>query len=218
MAARSAMGFAAGALRQAAGAGARVAAPVPRVAFQQARSMGAREMRFNPSPLRERSPPPPLARARVATAPPALRRRRLRRLPREVPSRAFGSSPPRRRARGRSNDRYDRSRAPSRAPLRARLGFIFIPPLAFAPRVLPSLTPRAPLPLPHPRARVAGGGGPGVTHGGLTVHEPGMGYKAVAHGMGGLCWFWIFYRFYKDGDTLIYGHAPHFEHDDDEHH
>jgi hypothetical protein len=38
------MGFAAGALRQAAGAGARVAAPVPRVAFQQARSMGAREI------------------------------------------------------------------------------------------------------------------------------------------------------------------------------
>ena len=26
-------------------------------------------------------------------------------------------------------------------------------------------------------------------------------------------------RFYKDGDTLIYGHAPHFEHDDhDDHH
>ena len=49
-----------------------------------------------------------------------------------------------------------------------------------------------------------------VTHGGLTVHEPGMGYKAVAHGMGGLCWLWIFYRLYKDGDTLIYGHAPHF--------
>ena len=182
--------------------------------------MGAREMRFNPSPLRERSPPPPLARARVATAPPArfdvvvdvaslVRCRRARSArPRRVAARAVG----------RSMDRYDRSPAPSRAPLRARLGFIFIPPLAFAPRVLPSLTPRAPLPLPHPRARVAGGGGPGVTHGGLTVHEPGMGYKAVAHGMGGLCWFWIFYRFYKDGDTLIYGHAPHFEHDDDEHH
>jgi len=26
--------------------------------------------------------------------------------------------------------------------------------------------------------------------------------------------FWIFYRFYHDGDVLLYGHAPHFEHDD----
>ena len=98
------MGFAAGALRQAAGAGARVAAPVPRVAFQQARSMGAREMRFNPSPLRERSPPPPLARARVATAPPArfdvvvdvaslVRCRRARSArPRRVAARAVGRS------------------------------------------------------------------------------------------------------------------------------
>jgi hypothetical protein len=26
--------------------------------------------------------------------------------------------------------------------------------------------------------------------------------------------FWIFYRCYHDGDTLLFGHAPHFEHDD----
>ena len=26
--------------------------------------------------------------------------------------------------------------------------------------------------------------------------------------------FWIFYRFYHDGDVLLYGHAPHFEHDE----
>jgi len=64
----------------------------------------------------------------------------------------------------------------------------------------------------------AGGGGPGVTHEGLTLHEPGAFHKAWAYGLGGLTWFWIFYRFYKDGDTLIYGHAPHFEHDDDDHH
>jgi len=30
--------------------------------------------------------------------------------------------------------------------------------------------------------------------------------------------FWIFYRFYHDGDVLLYGHAPHFEHDDHHHH
>jgi hypothetical protein len=52
----------------------------------------------------------------------------------------------------------------------------------------------------------------------LTLHEPGAFHKAWAYGLGGLTWFWIFYRFYKDGDTLIYGHAPHFEHDDDDHH
>ena len=26
--------------------------------------------------------------------------------------------------------------------------------------------------------------------------------------------FWIFYRCYHDGETLLFGHAPHFEHDD----
>ena len=51
-----------------------------------------------------------------------------------------------------------------------------------------------------------------MTHEGLTLHEPGMFHKGWAYGLGGLTWFWIFYRFYKDGDTLIYGHAPHFEH------
>ena len=65
----------------------------------------------------------------------------------------------------------------------------------------------------------AGGGGNGVTHKGLTLHEPGAFHKFWAYGLGGLTWFWVFYRFYKDGDTLIYGHAPHFEHDDhDDHH
>eukprot|EP00228_Micromonas_bravo_P007973 CAMPEP_0203001598 /NCGR_PEP_ID=MMETSP1401-20130829/679_1 /ASSEMBLY_ACC=CAM_ASM_000894 /TAXON_ID=38833 /ORGANISM="Micromonas pusilla, Strain CCAC1681" /LENGTH=102 /DNA_ID=CAMNT_0049743081 /DNA_START=29 /DNA_END=337 /DNA_ORIENTATION=+ len=68
------------------------------------------------------------------------------------------------------------------------------------------------------QTRSMGGGGPGVTHEGLTLHEPGMFHKGWAYGLGGLTWFWIFYRFYKDGDTLIYGHAPHFEHDDDDHH
>lgn len=29
--------------------------------------------------------------------------------------------------------------------------------------------------------------------------------------------FWIFYRCYHDGDTLLFGHAPHFEHDDHHH-
>ena len=71
---------------------------------------------------------------------------------------------------------------------------------------------------PRTDEKTTGGGGPGVTHEGLTLHEPGMFHKGWAYGLGGLTWFWIFYRFYKDGDTLIYGHAPHFEHDDDDHH
>ena len=57
-----------------------------------------------------------------------------------------------------------------------------------------------------------------MTYEGLTLHEPGAFHKAWAYGLGGLCWFWVFYRFYKDGDTLIYGPAPHFEHDDDDDH
>ena len=64
----------------------------------------------------------------------------------------------------------------------------------------------------------ATGQGSGVTYEGLTLHEPGAFHKAWAYGLGGLSWFWVFYRFYKDGDTLIYGHAPHFEHDDDDDH
>jgi|TARA_B110001450_G_scaffold173154_1_gene161552 hypothetical protein len=86
--------------------------------------------------------------------------------------------------------------------------------------VLPSSKHRT-RPLTHSKhlTKPAGGGGPGVTHEGLTLHEPGAFHKFWAYGLGGLTWFWIFYRFYKDGDTLIYGHAPHFEHDDhDDHH
>lgn len=86
--------------------------------------------------------------------------------------------------------------------------------------VLPSSKHRT-RPLTHAKhlTKPAGGGGPGVTHEGLTLHEPGAFHKFWAYGLGGLTWFWIFYRFYKDGDTLIYGHAPHFEHDDhDDHH
>ncbi|ACO63198.1 predicted protein [Micromonas commoda] len=76
----------------------------------------------------------------------------------------------------------------------------------------------APRPLAR-QTRAMGGGGNGVTHEGLTLHEPGAFHKFWAYGLGGLTWFWVFYRFYKDGDTLIYGHAPHFEHDDhDDHH
>ena len=89
-----------------------------------------------------------------------------------------------------------------------------------AARLAPSLTPASLSRYPSPRTdeNSTGGGGPGVTHEGLTLHEPGMFHKGWASGLGGLTWFWIFYRFYKDGDTLIYGHAPHFEHDDDDHH
>jgi hypothetical protein len=85
-------------------------------------------------------------------------------------------------------------------------------------RSLHSLTAIVPTITQPPGSTSGGGGGPGVTHEGLTLHEPGLFHKGWAYGLGGLTWFWIFYRFYKDGDTLIFGHAPHFEHGDDDHH
>jgi hypothetical protein len=65
--------------------------------------------------------------------------------------------------------------------------------------------------------RAASEGG-GVTHEGVTLHDASFAHKALGTGFGAVMWFWVFYRFYHDGDTLIYGHAPHFEHDDDDHH
>lgn len=73
------------------------------------------------------------------------------------------------------------------------------------------------------RGFAAGAHGKSVTYEGLTLHEPSTAHKVVAHAMSSIMWFWIFYRFYKDGGTLLYGHAAHFEHEDgeeadDEHH
>ena len=66
--------------------------------------------------------------------------------------------------------------------------------------------------------RAASEGG-GVTHEGVTLHDASFAHKALGSGFGAVMWFWVFYRFYHDGDVLLYGHAPHFEHDDhdDEH-
>jgi len=61
--------------------------------------------------------------------------------------------------------------------------------------------------------RAAGGEG-GVTHEGLTIHPAAPVHKILGTAMGGLMWFWVMYRFYHDGETLIYGHEPHFLHDD----
>ncbi|CAL6291747.1 unnamed protein product [Bathycoccus prasinos] len=60
---------------------------------------------------------------------------------------------------------------------------------------------------------MAGGEG-GVTHEGLTIHPAAPVHKILGTAMGGLMWFWVMYRFYHDGETLIYGHEPHFLHDD----
>jgi len=54
--------------------------------------------------------------------------------------------------------------------------------------------------------------GHGVTHAGLTLHKPAAWHTVVGTGMSALMWFWVFYRAYHDGDTLLYGHAAHFEH------
>jgi hypothetical protein len=64
--------------------------------------------------------------------------------------------------------------------------------------------------------RAAGGEG-GVTHEGLTIHPAAPVHKILGTAMGGLMWFWVMYRFYHDGETLIYGHEPHFLHDDHHH-
>ena len=61
--------------------------------------------------------------------------------------------------------------------------------------------------------RAASEGG-GVTHEGVTLHDASFAHKALGSGFGAVMWFWVFYRFYHDGDVLLYGHAPHFEHDD----
>lgn len=53
-----------------------------------------------------------------------------------------------------------------------------------------------------------------MTHEGLTIHPAAPVHKILGTAMGGLMWFWVMYRFYHDGETLIYGHEPHFLHDD----
>ena len=53
-----------------------------------------------------------------------------------------------------------------------------------------------------------------MTHEGLTIHPAAPVHKILGTAMGGLMWFWVMYRFYHDGETLICGHEPHFLHDD----
>ena len=53
-----------------------------------------------------------------------------------------------------------------------------------------------------------------MTYEGVTLHEPGKTYVALAHGMGGVMWFWIFYRCYHDGRAVFWeGHEAHWMHD-----
>ncbi|KAK9806653.1 hypothetical protein WJX73_004777 [Symbiochloris irregularis] len=52
-----------------------------------------------------------------------------------------------------------------------------------------------------------------VTYEGLSLHKASSWHVNAAKGFGGLMWFWIFYRFYHDYDTFLFGHAPHFEHE-----
>mmetsp|Transcript_1541 Transcript_1541/g.3379 ORF Transcript_1541/g.3379 Transcript_1541/m.3379 type:complete len:103 (+) Transcript_1541:22-330(+) len=70
----------------------------------------------------------------------------------------------------------------------------------------------------HTLARTfAAGGqhGEGVTHAGLTLHKPTGWHVYFAQGLSGLMWFWVFYRFRQDYDTFLFGHAQHFEHEDE---
>lgn len=56
-----------------------------------------------------------------------------------------------------------------------------------------------------------------MTYQGVTLHKPGVWHQATATGMSALMWFWVFLRCKEDGSTLLFGHAQHFEHDDDHH-
>eukprot|EP00884_Botryococcus_braunii_P017872 jgi/Botrbrau1/4769/Bobra.0137s0041.1 len=70
------------------------------------------------------------------------------------------------------------------------------------------------------RGFAAGGHGHGdsVTYAGLTMHKPARWHVVLSESFCGLMWFWIFYRFYHDYETFLFGHAYHFEHEgpDDE--
>lgn len=59
-------------------------------------------------------------------------------------------------------------------------------------------------------------GGGGVTYEGVTLYDAFFVYKALGIGFGVVMWFWVFYRFYYDGDMLIYGYVLYFEYDDDD--
>lgn len=54
-----------------------------------------------------------------------------------------------------------------------------------------------------------------VTYDGLTIHKPARWHVLTGRGMCSIMWFWIMYRAYYDGEAFLYGHAVHFEHDDD---
>eukprot|EP00890_Picochlorum_soloecismus_P003976 jgi/Picsp_1/457/NSC_00455-R1_protein len=48
---------------------------------------------------------------------------------------------------------------------------------------------------------------------GLKLHKTGGWHAAVGKGIASVMWFWIFYRFYHDYDSFLFGHAQHFEHE-----
>lgn len=61
----------------------------------------------------------------------------------------------------------------------------------------------------------ASGSGNSVTYEGLTIQKPARWHVLTGRGMCSIMWFWIMYRAYYDGEAFLYGHAVHFEHDDD---
>ncbi|PRW34033.1 NADH dehydrogenase [ubiquinone] 1 beta subcomplex subunit 2-like [Chlorella sorokiniana] len=65
------------------------------------------------------------------------------------------------------------------------------------------------------RGFAAGGHGhhDSVTHAGLTIHKAAKWHVYTGQAFAGLMWFWVFYRFYHDFDTFVYGHAAHLDHE-----
>lgn len=52
-----------------------------------------------------------------------------------------------------------------------------------------------------------------VTHAGLTLHKPGQWHRIATEVATGTMWFWLFVRFYHDGEGLFFGHAAHYDHE-----
>ncbi|KAK3267877.1 hypothetical protein CYMTET_23592 [Cymbomonas tetramitiformis] len=74
--------------------------------------------------------------------------------------------------------------------------------------------PNAARPFGQQTRGMAGGGEKGVAFEGVEIQPASNWHKYGAKAFGATMWFWLFLRFKEDGDVLIYGHAPHFEHDD----
>lgn len=55
--------------------------------------------------------------------------------------------------------------------------------------------------------------GKGVTYEGVTIQPASTKHVVASEILGGLMWSWLLIRLYEDGETLLFGHVPHLEHE-----